>query len=314
MTNTHSGPRWLVASGNPGKLRELQAMLAPRGVQLVSQKALGIADAEEPWPTFVENALAKARHGARASGLPTLADDSGLCVPALGGAPGVRSARFALDVITDPARRAALQGGGREALDAENIVQLLAQCRALPAHGGAPGGRVPGAAVPGAAVPGAAVPGGRVTDDHVPEAHVAGGTIPLATDSGTGIRAYFYSILVWVASADDPRPLIAEGIWWGSLLPAPQGEGGFGYDPIFRPDGFDCSSAELTAAQKNAISHRHRAMVRLQALLDEVAAGGLPAAGAPVGAGDTTQPGRRSVSGLVGEPVAFGTAGSAHRG
>lgn len=299
MTNTHSGPRWLVASGNPGKLRELQAMLAPRGVQLVSQKALGIADAEEPWPTFVENALAKARHGARASGLPTLADDSGLCVPALGGAPGVRSARFALDVITDPARRAALQGGGREALDAENIVQLLAQCRALPAHGEAPGGRVPGA---------------RVTGDHVPEAHVAGGTIPLATDSGTGIRAYFYSILVWVASADDPRPLIAEGIWWGTLLPAPQGEGGFGYDPIFRPDGFECSSAELTAAQKNAISHRHRAMVRLQALLDEVAAGGLPAAGAPVGAGDTTQPGARSVSGLAGEPVAFGTAGSAHRG
>lgn len=233
MMDMHSGPRWLVASGNPGKLRELQAMLAPRGVQLVSQKALGIADAEEPWPTFVENALTKARHGARASGLPTLADDSGLCVPALGGAPGVRSARFALDVITDPARRAALQTGGREALDAENIVQLLAQCQALAGHG----------------------------------------------ESGTGVRAYFYSVLVWLASADDPRPLIAEGIWRGTLLPAPQGEGGFGYDPIFRPDGFDCSSAELTPTQKNAISHRHRAMVRLQALLDEVAAGGLAAAG-----------------------------------
>ena len=253
MMDMHSGPRWLVASGNPGKLRELQAMLAPRGVQLVSQKALGIADAEEPWPTFVENALTKARHGARASGLPTLADDSGLCVPALGGAPGVRSARFALDVITDPARRAALQTGGRKALDAENIVQLLAQG--------------------GACVPGAEVPGAHVPDSHVLDAHAAGGTVPLVADSGTGVRAYFYSVLVWLASADDPRPLIAEGIWWGTLLPAPQGEGGFGYDPIFRPDGFDCSSAELTPTQKNAISHRHRAMVRLQALLDEAAAG-----------------------------------------
>jgi|GEM_PF-6857314 len=102
MMDMHSGPRWLVASGNPGKLRELQAMLAPRGVQLVSQKALGIADAEEPWPTFVENALTKARHGARASGLPALADDSGLCVPALGGAPGVRSAPLARAVAPVP--------------------------------------------------------------------------------------------------------------------------------------------------------------------------------------------------------------------
>ena len=174
--------------------------------------------------------------------------------------------RFALDVITDPARRAALQTGGREALDAENIVQLLAQCRALQAHGGA-------------CVPGAEVPGAHVPDSHVLDAHAAGGTVPLVADSGTGVRAYFYSVLVWLASADDPRPLIAEGIWWGTLLPAPQGEGGFGYDPIFRPDGFDCSSAELTPTQKNAISDRHRAMVRLQALLDEVAAGGLAAAG-----------------------------------
>jgi len=85
-----TGGHWLVASGNPGKLKELRAMLAPRGVRLSSQTELGIPDAEEPWPSFVENALAKARHGARLSGLPTLADDSGLCVPALGGAPGVR--------------------------------------------------------------------------------------------------------------------------------------------------------------------------------------------------------------------------------
>lgn len=255
QTSVSASPlRWLVATGNPGKLRELQAMLAPRGVEVVSQKALGIADAGEPWPSFVGNALAKARHGARESGLPALADDSGLCVPALGGAPGIRSARFALDLIDDPARRAALQAGGREALDAENIVQLLAQCAPL---------RAP----------------------------------------GQPVRAYFCSVLVWVASADDPRPLIAEGIWWGTLLPAPQGEGGFGYDPVFQPDGFSCSAAQLALQEKNAISHRHRAMVRLQALLDEAAAGGQAAAGGlPVAGG--------SGSG----PVAAGEAGGAGAG
>ena len=208
-----TGGHWLVASGNPGKLKELRAMLAPRGVRLSSQTELGIPDAEEPWPSFVENALAKARHGARLSGLPTLADDSGLCVPALGGAPGVRSARFALDAITDPAEREALQTGGRARLDAENIRHLLARCQ----------------------------------------------------DVSAPVRAYFYSVVVWVASADDPRPLIAEGLWWGTLLAQPRGEGGFGYDPIFQPDGHACSAAELSADEKNAISHRHRALVRLNA-------------------------------------------------
>src|SRR4029453_8947722 len=87
--------RIVLASNNRGKLAELQAMLAPLGVELVRQSELGIAEAEEPHPTFVENALAKARHAATASGLPALADDSGLCWGALGGAPGVRSARFA---------------------------------------------------------------------------------------------------------------------------------------------------------------------------------------------------------------------------
>lgn len=212
-----TGGHWLVASGNPGKLKELRAMLAPRGVRLSSQTELGIPDAEEPWPSFVENALAKARHGARLSGLPTLADDSGLCVPALGGAPGVRSARFALDAITDPAEREALQAGGRARLDAENIRHLLARCQEVSAP----------------------------------------------------VRAYFYSVVVWVASADDPRPLIAEGLWWGTLLAQPRGEGGFGYDPIFQPDGHACSAAELSADEKNAISHRHRALVRLNMLLDE---------------------------------------------
>lgn len=85
----------VVASNNAGKLREFAALLAPLGMELIAQSALGVAEADEPHPTFVENALAKARHAARVTGLPALADDSGICVDALGGEPGVHSARFA---------------------------------------------------------------------------------------------------------------------------------------------------------------------------------------------------------------------------
>jgi len=106
--------RVVLASGNAGKLREMGALLAPLGMALVAQSALGIGEAEEPHPTFVENALAKARHAASASGLPALADDSGICVNALGGAPGVFSARYA-----------ALAGGPRS--DAANNARLVAE-------------------------------------------------------------------------------------------------------------------------------------------------------------------------------------------
>jgi XTP/dITP diphosphohydrolase len=85
----------VIASNNPGKLREFERMLAPLGIEVVTQSQLGISEAEEPHCTFVENALAKARHASRASGLPALADDSGICVEALGGVPGVQSARYA---------------------------------------------------------------------------------------------------------------------------------------------------------------------------------------------------------------------------
>ena len=105
----------ILASGNPGKLREMRALLAPLGYEVVAQAELGIAEAEEPHDTFVENALAKARHASRASGLPALADDSGLCVDALGGAPGVHSAYFAG------------REGGREERDARNNAKLLAR-------------------------------------------------------------------------------------------------------------------------------------------------------------------------------------------
>lgn len=110
----HSLGRVVVASNNAGKLRELSAMLGEAGITLIAQGELGVPEAEEPHPTFIENALAKARHAATLTGLPSLADDSGLCVRALGGAPGVHSARFALDA-------------GGEKSDAANNAQLVAQ-------------------------------------------------------------------------------------------------------------------------------------------------------------------------------------------
>ena len=109
--------RLVIASGNPGKLREIEPLLAPLGIEVVPQAQLGIAEAEEPHDTFVENALAKARHASRLAGLPALADDSGLCVPALGGLPGVHSAYYAG------------RQGGRDERDARNNAKLLAELR-----------------------------------------------------------------------------------------------------------------------------------------------------------------------------------------
>jgi XTP/dITP diphosphohydrolase len=110
--------RVVLASGNAGKLRELQALLAPTGIELVAQRVLGVSDADEPYGTFVENALAKARHASAATGLPAVADDSGICVPALAGAPGVRSARYAAD----------LDGGAKD--DAANNARLVRELAA----------------------------------------------------------------------------------------------------------------------------------------------------------------------------------------
>ncbi|HSG76057.1 MAG TPA: RdgB/HAM1 family non-canonical purine NTP pyrophosphatase [Burkholderiales bacterium] len=106
--------RLVLASNNAGKLREMRALLAPLGCEVIAQAELGIAETEEPHDSFLENALAKARHASRASGLPALADDSGLCVDALGGAPGVHSAYFAG------------REGSRAERDARNNAKLLA--------------------------------------------------------------------------------------------------------------------------------------------------------------------------------------------
>lgn len=180
----------VLASNNAKKLKELQALFQPIGLELVTQGSLGIPEAEEPFDTFVENALTKARHAARESGLPALADDSGLAVDALGGAPGVLSARYATLF-------------GFEKSDAENNRVLL--------------------------------------------------------DKLTGQadrRARFVSALVAVRSATDPEPLIAMGRWNGEILESPRGEAGFGYDPLMLIPSLGKSVAELSAEQKNRLSHR----------------------------------------------------------
>ncbi len=188
----------VLASGNRGKLAELGEMLATLELKVVAQGTLGVSDADETGLTFVENALIKARHASRASGLPALADDSGICVDALAGAPGLYSARYA----------------GRHGDDAANNARLLAELGDLP-------------------------------------------------DSQRG--AYFYCCLVLLRHAEDPSPLLAEGRWYGRVLLQPRGDGGFGYDPLFQPDGFAVSAAELEPVEKNRLSHRGQAVAALMA-------------------------------------------------
>lgn len=185
--------RVVVATGNAGKLAELRDLLGDCGLDLVAQGDLGIADAEETGATFVENALLKARHAARASGLPAIADDSGLLVDALDGAPGLHTARYA----------------GPNATSGDNIARLLDALRGVP-------------------------------------------------DERRGAR--FHACVVFLRRADDPLPLIAEGEWRGRILQAPQGAGGFGYDPVFLDPAHGCSAAQLETALKNRIGHRGRAI------------------------------------------------------
>ncbi|MGN6111455.1 MAG: RdgB/HAM1 family non-canonical purine NTP pyrophosphatase [Luteimonas sp.] len=198
----------VLASGNAGKLAELRELLAGAGHVLRAQSEFGIADAEETGLTFVENALLKARHAAAATGLPALADDSGLCVDALGGAPGLYSARY----------------GGVHGDSARNIERLLGELR----------------------------------------------DVPDAARTGR-----FHCALALLRSADDPRPLLAEGSWEGRILREPRGARGFGYDPVFLDPDNGVSAAELEPAIKNAISHRGRALAALRLRLPELGAGTL---------------------------------------
>ena len=194
----------VLASNNAGKLREFSTLLAQLGIQNVQpQGALQVPEVNEPYGTFIENALHKARHASHLTGLPALADDSGLCVDTLNGAPGVLSARFA----------------GREKSDAANTARLLTDL----AH-------------------------------------------------NTARRAHYYCVLVLVRHANDPQPIIADGLWHGEILATPQGTGGFGYDPVFWLPQQQCSVAELSAEEKNRLSHRAQAMARLSNMLREFSA------------------------------------------
>ena len=201
-----SPPRLLLASANPGKLRELRAILRGLPVELV-----GLADAgageppevAETGATFLDNALEKARAYAAWSGLAAVADDSGLEVDALGGAPGVRSARYA----------------GEGAGDRANLDKLLAELAGVP-----------------------------------PERRTA--------------RFRCAAVLV----DRDLGEWHAEGTWEGRLLEGPRGTGGFGYDPVFVPDGWDRTSAEVDPATKDAASHRGRAFRALRPAIQAWAA------------------------------------------
>lgn len=189
--------RVVVATGNTGKLAELRDLFGDAGLDLVAQAELGIADVEETGSTFIENALIKARHAARLSGLPAIADDSGLLVDALDGAPGLYTARYA----------------GPDANAAENIAKLLAALADVP-------------------------------------------------DERRG--ATFYACVVLLRDAEDPQPLIGEGLWRGRILSAPRGAGGFGYDPVFFDRERVQGAAEMDASLKNRISHRGRAVAALR--------------------------------------------------
>lgn len=190
------------ASSNSGKLYELQTLLTHYPVEIIPQTTLQVSDIPETGLTFVENALIKARHAAKQTGLPAIADDSGLEVAALHGAPGIYSARFA----------------GTQATAKDNIKKLLLQMESIP------------------------------QDKR---------------------EARFYCVLVYLNSAEDPTPLICEGVWNGSILTAPVGEKGFGYDPVFFDSNENQSAAELALAIKNQISHRGKALKLLINRLSE---------------------------------------------
>lgn len=186
----------VLASGNKGKIKEFSEIFAQSGVQIIPQTELQISDAEETGLSFVENAIIKARHAAKLSGLPALADDSGIAVDYLGGAPGIHSARFA----------------GEHGNDAANNQKLLEQLKNVP-------------------------------------------------DAQRG--ASFHCVLVLLRHANDPVPYIFHGEWRGQMLTAPQGENGFGYDPLFFVPEHQCSSAQLSSEIKNKISHRAKAVQAL---------------------------------------------------
>lgn len=194
----------VLASNNKGKIAEFEKLFAELklSVEIIPQGKLNIEDAIEDGLSFVENAIIKARHAAKISGKPAIADDSGLCVPILDGAPGIYSARFA----------------GEHGDDTANNAKLLADLKPL-----------------------------RKADES--------------------IDAMFVCVLALVQHAEDPLPQIFQGLWHGEILQEARGENGFGYDPLFWLPELQISSAEMTKAEKNKISHRGQAMKQFKAAL-----------------------------------------------
>jgi XTP/dITP diphosphohydrolase len=192
--------RIVLASGNPGKVREFNQLLHGSDLEVLPQSEFAVEEIEETGLTFVENAILKARNAAAHTGLPAIADDSGLEVDALDGAPGIYSARYA----------------GVGAGDRENLEKLL-----------------------------------RDIED-VPDAQRS---------------ARFQCLMVYMRHAKDPTPQIFQGTWEGRILRAPQGDEGFGYDPIFYVVEQNCSSAQLLPEVKNSLSHRGQALRKLVAAL-----------------------------------------------
>ena len=187
----------VLATSNKGKLAEIAPIVQAFGFEALPQNQYGFADAEETGHTFVENALIKARHACLQTGLPALADDSGIIIDALNGAPGLISAHYA----------------GVHGDSAGNITKVLHEI----------------------------------------------------SESGNLLKsARFYCCMVLLKHADDPQPIIAEGIWHGEILEAPLGEHGFGYDPIFWDPINKMSAAQMPAELKNRISHRGQALQQLQ--------------------------------------------------
>jgi XTP/dITP diphosphohydrolase len=188
----------ILATNNAGKAKELNAMLSGLDMEIVAQSALGVPEVEETGLTFIENAILKARNASAHAKLPAIADDSGLEVDALEGAPGIHSARYS----------------GAKADDQSNLKKLLEAMQDVPDF---------------------------------------------------GRTARFRCVIVYLRHAQDPAPLVTEGVWEGAILRAPKGTNGFGYDPLFWVPEKGCTSAELPPEVKNQLSHRGQALARLAA-------------------------------------------------
>lgn len=191
---------FVLASNNAGKLREFEQLFSRLSLEVVPQAQFGVEDADETGLSFIENALIKARHASDKTHKPAMADDSGIVVPALNGAPGIYSARYS---------------GGGDIANNEKLLQALEGAE------------------------------------------------------GPDRNAFYVAVIALVKYQNDPMPIIAEGRWHGRIAQTPAGDGGFGYDPIFIPDGFDITAAQMTRDKKQSLSHRAIALNALAPKLND---------------------------------------------